>query len=490
MTRSLSIAVVHYHLQRGGVTRVIQNTVLSLKPFEVSLVLLTGVAPPDHLAFDAPVRVVPGLGYAPSDGKGMAAAELLQGMRDAAQDALGRAPDLWHIHNHALGKNPELTRAVSMLAQQGERVLLHIHDFAEDGRPALYRALEDALGTSDEASLYPRSDFIHYACLNDRDTTFLRQAGLDDAHLHELPNAIHIGAENSASIPVEPLILYPTRAIRRKNIGEFILWSAMASSPELKFAITLAPENPLEQSFYRRWKEVAGALNLPVEFEAGAHRDFSALLQSARAIATTSMAEGFGLAFLEPWLLGKPLLGRKLPEVTAALENRGVRLDALYERLTVPVEWVGRERFTAQIAKAWRRTMTAYARPFRSEEVDRAVAAAIDGDRIDFGRLDESMQEQVIRHVHANRSSVAEIQPADWMDRVTTPATIASNQQLIEAEYGLAGYGNRLMDIYFQMVARPSVPAGTIQADQLADQFLVPERFCLLRASVGVETEA
>ena len=38
--------------------------------------------------------------------------------------------------------------------------------------------------------------------------------------------------------------------------------------------------------------------------------DFAALLASAHALVTTSVAEGFGLAFLEPWLMGRPLAGR------------------------------------------------------------------------------------------------------------------------------------------------------------------------------------
>ena len=39
-------------------------------------------------------------------------------------------------------------------------------------------------------------------------------------------------------------------------------------------------------------------------------------MASAHRLVTTSVAEGFGLAFLEPWLFGKGLLGRNLPEIT------------------------------------------------------------------------------------------------------------------------------------------------------------------------------
>ena len=33
-------------------------------------------------------------------------------------DALGQLPDLWHVHNHSLGKNPGLTQAIAQLAKE------------------------------------------------------------------------------------------------------------------------------------------------------------------------------------------------------------------------------------------------------------------------------------------------------------------------------------------------------------------------------------
>ncbi len=63
--------------------------------------------------------------------------------------------------------------------------------------------------------------------------------------------------------------------------------------------------------------------------------DFHALLTAAHALVTTSVAEGFGLAFLEPWLANRPLFGRKLPEVTEGNKKAGVNLASLYTRLDV-----------------------------------------------------------------------------------------------------------------------------------------------------------
>ncbi len=61
------------------------------------------------------------------------------------------------------------------------------------------------------------------------------------------------------------------------------------------------------------------------------------MIAKADALITTSVAEGFGLAFLEPWLASKPLVGRNLPEITADFAEHGLDLSALYNCLPVPL---------------------------------------------------------------------------------------------------------------------------------------------------------
>ena len=58
----------------------------------------------------------------------------------------------------------------------------------------------------------------------------------------------------------------------------------------------------------------------------------------AQAIVSTSVAEGFGLGFLEPWVFGKSLCGRNLPEITGDFSQHGVRLDNLYDRLELNLD--------------------------------------------------------------------------------------------------------------------------------------------------------
>ena len=74
---------------------------------------------------------------------------LVDNLTNAAKQALGGQPDVWHIHNHSLGKHPSLCATVNRLAAEGIGILLHIHDFAEDGRPTNHQLLqkgEDGIG--------------------------------------------------------------------------------------------------------------------------------------------------------------------------------------------------------------------------------------------------------------------------------------------------------------------------------------------------------
>ncbi len=131
---TMKIAIVHYHLRTGGVTRVVRHALDAPTGSDMAVAVLSGEPPADPMPPGVRVEIVPELAYESAfAGDPRAAAEILQA---AATKALGGPPDVWHIHNHALGKNRFLPMATAGLAEQGCRLLLQIHDFAEDGRPA------------------------------------------------------------------------------------------------------------------------------------------------------------------------------------------------------------------------------------------------------------------------------------------------------------------------------------------------------------------
>jgi glycosyltransferase involved in cell wall biosynthesis len=495
----MRIAIVHFHLQTGGVTRVIQHACEVLAETGHQVLVLAGEPPQAPLGDGISVAVLPGLGYEERRPRQTPDA-LAAAMLDAARVGLGATPDLWHVHNHCLGKNLALPGALLRLVRGGHRLLLQPHDFAEDGRPALYRRLRDQLADGDvgrlSALLYPLAPQIHYAVLNARDLGFLSSAGVPNTNLHLLANAVSAPKPEIEAQPAraalqsciatscsdgERLWLYPTRAIRRKNLGEFLLWSALGDKQD-RFATTQAPQNPQEQARYRRWVDLAVELCLPVTFELGNRvNDFQGLLASSHALVTTSVGEGFGLAFLEPWLSGRPLAGRNLPEITGDFRTNAVRLDTLYERLLVPLAWIDAAAVRSRFADALAANAAAYGRELGDDALERTWRSAVTDAHIDMGRLDESAQATVIRHLHANPAARAKMQP-ETLIASDDPEIISANESAIRTNYGLMGYGKRLESIYADIIeSAPSARLESIDGVMLLDEFLAPERLTLLR---------
>ena len=491
MTDALRIAIVHYHLRPGGVTSVIKQAVTSLEKQGCRIAVLAGSEAPEDMPGAAACHAVEGLNYAAASEPPCSPNTLVERLDESARKTLGGPPDIWHIHNHSLGKNCVLTHAMSLMAARGSRLLLQIHDFPEDGRPANYRDLLHAVGWGDRgalgARLYPQAAHVLYAVLNERDAGFLSAAGCPDDRVRLLPNAVSMRTpggeiEELPDSAKGPTFLYPTRAIRRKNIGEFVLWSAMGVKND-RFATTLAPTSSADLAVYRRWKEFAASCSLPVEFEVGldGRVPFPVLLKSAHAIVTTSVAEGFGLAFLEPWLVGRPLVGRDLPEMTQDFKREGMDLSTLYSRVLVPVSWVGLDTLRRKLESGLAGMMLAYGRMPKSGDVDLALQAAVENDRIDFGRLDEELQEQIIRRVHGSPAAAAELRPLCLVPDSSCRQMIEANGRIVRRQYNAEQYGDRLMDLYKTLMKAAVEPVGVLHAESLLDKFLAPERFYLIR---------
>jgi glycosyltransferase involved in cell wall biosynthesis len=485
----MRIAIVHYHLQTGGVTRIIEHAISALTERGISVVVLCGEAP--RTTSTAPVRVVEGLGYA-GPGAAPSPTLLAQELEHAASMALGGRPDIWHVHNHSLGKNLALPVALLQLAAAGHHLLFQIHDFPEDGRPDNYRKLLRELGGNDpvrlSAILYPDAPQVHYAVLNRRDRAALQVSGLSPERLHSLPNPVWLPpGDDTAAPPLETearLWLYPTRAIRRKNLGEMVLWAAIAPDGE-RFATTRGPLNPAERPFHERWKDVIARLRLPVTLEIANQYpgSFSSLLGSAHALVSTSVAEGFGMAFLEPWLVGRPVVGRDLPEITGEFTEAGLDLSGLYTEMPVPLSWLGKDRLATAARRGLQRVMGAYGRVPEDEQTDRVMQAWVSGDLIDFGRLDEPMQAEIIERAMRSATAREELPAWDRLEQaVATTGCVEKNRYAVLKNYNLDQYASRLVDLY-QLIASYGVEKPShLNGETILDSFLAPERLCLLRS--------
>ncbi len=196
--------------------------------------------------------------------------------------------------------------------------------------------------------------------------------------------------------------------------------------PDSAIGITLAPINPWEQPSYTRWKDLAAALRLPCLFEVGGEHglDFAENLRAADLILTTSVAEGFGLVFLETWLAGRPLVGRDLPEITADFRAAGIRLDGLGAHLLVPVDWLGESTFCDSFGAAYGQVLRDYGLPVPPQEQLAAKARRlVRNGLVDFAFLPGVMQESLITRLAAAQADALNCigKTPGWNRRYSTP---------------------------------------------------------------------
>lgn len=498
MKPRLKVAVVHYHLKPGGVTRVVENCVAAFQEAGIAVDFAILVGPPGKNEFLEKVREIPELGYADENPE-LSPEDLLKKLQSTVEECFGGPPDLWHIHNHSLGKNTSLSGAVALLAEKGERILLQIHDFAEEGRPGNYHRLSKTTGLL--SRLYPQAPHVAYAVLNRRDYQNLKSAGLAEDRLYTLPNAIQ-EPDPQAGKPIrewipqaenfQDLILYPVRATRRKNFGELLLWSLAAKhrtgSLGLNrplFVNTLGPTNPKFESTFQAWKDLATRLVLPVRFALAEEVDasFESVVASSRAILTTSVAEGFGLGFLEPWLFGKPLIGRNLPEITQDFVSEGIQLPALYSRLEIPLDWVGGvQEIRRRVEPALRKTLGAYGKKMDPGHIKEAMGAFVSKEKVDFGRLDEDLQKVVLEMLDSNPGLFASLEP-EKPGALATEEVIQKNKKQIQARYSTRAYAENLHEIYQNLLQRKPGELHFLDPESVLDAFLDPRSFNLLRTT-------
>lgn len=479
------VAIVHYHLRRGGVTRVIEaaRDILTARGDEV--VILSG----EPALSDAPqggVRVVQALNYRKT-GSPVVAESLAEELKKEAEAGLGGAVDVWHFHNPTLAKNVLFPSVIRELASQGERVVLQLHDFSEDGRPGNYTSQRSFFDTesSFEETLYPTAKQIHYATINRRDHDFLKAAGIPGSNLHVIPNAIPDLAVTTT--PEERpfsrgklFALYPSRGIRRKNIGELLLL-ALIYGDRVDFATSLSPENPEWQKTHDEWAALAVELDLPVRLGIadGSEYSFFDLLGWSDFIVTTSIAEGFGLAFLEPWIIGKPVMGRDLPDITRDFAANGIAMNNLYQRIDLPVEWLDVDELNSAIESMLRRSYLAYDCELPKSAVKQTLKAWIKKGRIDFGVLSETFQMRILRMLRKDPSLLDQISIPPLA--LYTGREIAERREIIRQVYSLSRYGEQLERMYERVGASPVGKVSHLATRKVLQQFLNPSRLNLLR---------
>lgn len=474
----MRVAIVHYHLDPGGVTSVIRTAAQALAAANITNAVITG-------------EQVSGLGYL-TDTCGLTAEELTSNLRAGAAEALGGPPDVWHFHNHSLGKNILIPEVISRLAAAGECLLLQMHDLAEQGRPANYQFI------SSHPDIYPFSPRIRHAFLNTRDRDLFIAAGLPWENAILLPNPVP-----SAPLPKpgkiegapSALLFAPIRGIRRKNLGELVLLAALAPTGT-RVAISRAPRNPDAQPIHDTWRKFSEKHGLPIGFDvvdrytpaAGAGSDFPSWISHATHFVTTSVSEGFGLPFLESVAHGKPLLGRDLPHLTS---DHSIPFPYLYQRILIPVEWVDLTILESHLTTTLERNHRHWDRPPLPAHVAATLEELLDEGWVDFGNLPEPLQQGAIERLAetASRSvPLVEISGmrrplVDWLTEALSVRTPAATPDLL-APWSPETYQDSLTTIYQDLVNQPPAPILHLSAEKILDAHLSPASFHFLLSAL------
>jgi hypothetical protein len=331
----------------------------------------------------------------------------------------------------------------------------------------MQQVISDGFGLPLREVLYPSFPGYFFAVLNTRDLSILARAGVPPERARLLINPAFnpmmktsktiretslrkkLGLDNAL-----PLYLYPVRAIRRKNIGEFLLLAALFRDRG-NWIITQPPKNPVEFENYRFWKETARELKLPVCFEAGNRVDFRSLVLLSDRIITTSISEGFGMTFLEPWLYGKQLVGRDLPDITRDFKRVGLVYNRLYKKMLIPGKWISGLK---KLAGEYHTYLGAAYRDFGlpvpenlKQQIDKFIFSR---DVLDFALLDNKRQRQVIMESMEQsnrRETIIKMNKLKKMFRLPSSEVLNQNAGIIRKHMNLRQYGRALSTIYKDM---------------------------------------
>ncbi|MCK3685141.1 hypothetical protein [Maribellus sp. YY47] len=428
----MQVVIAHSQLNPGRITRIIESQTEALQKTPVKII--TGACPdPERFTSKgAELIIIKELNdlekkkYSDHEAR-----QMLHLVHQKIKEHIH--PDtVLHFHNLNLGKNPIVTYAVYLLAKEGVKVFNHAHDFAED-RPSNLTFLKEILTNiflqDVNEVLYPRLPNYQFGVVNSADLERLVSYGVDRERIVWLPNPVNVktSPENLDKAEAKStvcqtlkldknklLVTYPVKVIQRKNIGELILLSILFDHIA-SFAVTQAPQNPVEIEMYKQWIRFCADHEIDVIFEAGMKTDFETLLAGSDFCITTSYRESFGMGYLEPWLLDTPVVGRDIDYITRDFKEDGFEFPALYYKLNIP------------------------------------------DIKVDFKDLNMKMQMEIISDLKSGRLSkqqVFEQNPIlNTLFKKVTDSVTDKNKTIIQNNYSLKAYGNKLQEQYSRLGA-------------------------------------
>jgi len=486
----MKIALFHYHLKPGGVTDVIIYSIRALlsrmgKLDEIRLV--TGNDENTRIVLE---MIREGFDRHAADKVRLDVLEEI----DYSEDGHGPDPDqlkarllarydedtLWWVHNYHLGKNPEYTAALVSIAKSGSRkMLFHIHDFPECGRPENLKRLDSVL----KHPPYPSGPEIRYAVINERDRRILSDAGMEES-VSLLSNPVPLEPmapgnpegmrkaleelcvkDNPGYIPGAPILLYPVRAIRRKNIIEAAILARLLDVPA-NLIVTLPGVSEQEKEYSRIVKSAFQSGLIPgiwcPEASGDERLSYRQLASSCDAVISTSVQEGFGYLFLNALHWQKPLLARYLDILDGILNLFGDYPRRFWADFRIPVT----EELKIKTQEAYQeriRKMEPNLSDKAIKSMNSAVSKIAAGGGIDISYLKVEDQLEALRLAGNNPEwlTKAKLLNRELLDSAgrTLKARAPQMDSTIEAHFGEAAYVRNFNEIISSFGTKISSPS-------------------------------
>lgn len=318
--------------------------------------------------------------------------------------------DVILIENLGIGIDPSVTYGFYLYSHYchtsgiKKKFIYRVHDFVQQ-RPHFFRNVkkfhEYRFGPVPDwhSVLYPSSPNIKYITINRYDRSRLIEHGIEEKNIFYIPNSVDrsIIPEDDRTdelrkkiIAIEELdpsvrfILYPVRCVRRKNVEEAIFFTCLLNclsdgnttkknyliKAKYHLLVSLKPQSGDDAQYTEQLQEFIKKNKLPVSI---GFNDLIALereidpqdpakierygvgdmVRVADLVITTSVLEGFGFAYLEPWILDRPVIGRSIPFITPDFQAKGMKLGHLYTVLLVDgqdFKDIGKEKPTPEQA--------------------------------------------------------------------------------------------------------------------------------------------
>lgn len=300
--------------------------------------------------------------------------------------------DVILIENLGIGIDPTVTYAFYLYAQYcnvaciKKKFIYRVHDFVQQ-RPHFFRNVKKfheyrfGVVPNWHSVIYPSYPNIRYISINRYDRSRLIEHGIEESNIFYIPNSVdrsivpaddrtkelrnQIIARENLDTSIR-FILYPVRCVQRKNVEEAIFFTCFLNSlakgisnrngcnikGNFHLLVSLKPESGDDARYANQIIEFVRKHNLPVSI---GFNDLIALereidpedamnierysvgdmLSVADLIITTSFLEGFGFAYLEPWIVDRPVIGRSIPFIVPDFQTKGMKLGHLYTVLIV-----------------------------------------------------------------------------------------------------------------------------------------------------------